>query len=83
MDNKATRNAIIRGIVTMILFINMVLTAMGKNPIPFDETAVTEWLSIGLSGLSILWSWYKDAPVTKKGKKVQEYKESIAIDGVE
>ena len=40
--NKEAVKAIIRLLVTLILTINSILTANGKNPIPFDESAFTE-----------------------------------------
>lgn len=55
MNNKA----IIRLVVTAILFVNAMLTTAGKNPIPFDENAVTEFMTQALAALSVLW-WWKD-----------------------
>lgn len=39
------QKAVIRLIVAIIVAINAMLTASGKNPIPFDENMATEWLS--------------------------------------
>lgn len=67
--------AITRIIVTAILFINAMLTMAGKNPIPLDETTVGVVVSGLLSGLTILWSWWKNNNVTKNALKAQEAKE--------
>lgn len=64
--NKEKVNAIIRLIVTAVLMVNMGLTVAGKNPIPLDESVLTEWLSTAAAGLAVLWSWWKDAPMTKE-----------------
>lgn len=67
--------AITRIIVTAILFINAMLTMAWKNPIPLDETTVGVVVSGLLSGLTILWSWWKNNNVTKNALKAQEAKE--------
>ena len=46
-----------------------ILTAKGINPIPFDESMVAEVCSYVFAGIMALWSWWKDAPMTKIGKK--------------
>lgn len=71
MDYKT--QAIIRGICTLILFINAILTAKGINPIPFDENTFTEVATEVVGGLSLLWVWWKDSPITKLAQK--KYKE--------
>lgn len=58
--------AIIRLIVMIVLTVNAGLTLAGLNPIPFDESAFTEAATQVAAGLSILWSWWKDAPMTKE-----------------
>ena len=71
--------AIVRVFVTLVLFINAVLTASGINPIPFDETAFTEVMTQVLAGLSIVWAWWKDAPITKLAqKKYKSFKDEKA-----
>ena len=67
--------AITRIIVTAILFINAMLTMAWKNPIPLDETTVGVVVSGLLSGLTILWSWWKNNNITKNALKAQEAKE--------
>lgn len=69
--------AITRIIVTAILFINAMLTMAGKNPIPLDETAVGVVVSGLLSGVAILWSWWKNNNITKNALKAQETKELL------
>ena len=75
------RDAIIRLIVMAVLMINMVLTLAGKNPIPFDEAAVTEWLTIAASGLSAIWSWWKNNNITKKAQEAQNTLQGLKEDG--
>lgn len=63
------QKAIIRLIVAIVVTINAMLTASGKNPIPFDETLATEWLSYAFEAGMIFWVWWKDAPMTNEGLK--------------
>lgn len=60
--------AIIRLLVTFVLVLNAGLTAKGLNPIPFDESAVTDVLTQLFAAGSIVWSWWKNNNVTKKAR---------------
>ena len=80
MKNEKVK-AIIRLIVTAALMVNMGLTIAGKNPIPFDEAQLTEWLTVAASGLSVIWSWWKNAPMTKAAQKAQDVLDSEKANG--
>ena len=60
--------AIIRLLVTFVLVLNAGLTAKGLNPIPFDESAVTDVLTQLFAAGSIVWSWWKNNNVTKTAR---------------
>lgn len=75
MKTNGRAQAITRLIVTAVLFINAILTAMGKNPIPLDESAVGECVSLIVSGIAIVWSWWKNANITKDALYWQKKKE--------
>ena len=64
--------AIIRLLVTFVLVLNAGLTAKGINPIPFDESAVTDVLTQLFAAGSIVWSWWKNNNVTKKARAQKE-----------
>lgn len=70
MTNEKTK-AIIRLIVMAVLMVNMGLTVAGKNPIPLDETALTEWLTVAAAGISAVYSWWKNNNVTKQAQQAQ------------
>lgn len=80
MKNQKAQ-AIIRLIVQTIVLINMGLTIAGKNPIPFDETAVTEWLTIVASAASSIWIWWKNNNVTKQAQEAQDILKGLKEDG--
>lgn len=67
MSNRI--KAIIRLVATLVLTVNMYLTAKGINPIPFDEAMITEAVTLIVTFGSEIWSWWKDAPMTKIGNK--------------
>ena len=70
MNEKS--KAIIRLVVQAVLLFNMALTLAGKNPIPLDETALTEWLTIAATGVSSIWVWWKNNNVTKHAQYAQQ-----------
>ena len=61
--------AVIRLVSTIVLTVNALLTASGMNPIPFDETLFTEVATYIADGAIIVWTWFKDAPMTKIANK--------------
>ena len=62
MNGRA--QAITRLIITAVLFVNAILTAKGINPIPLDESAVGEVVSMLALAVSTLWSWWKNNNIT-------------------
>ena len=54
-----------------VLMVNMGLTVAGKNPIPLDENALTEWLTVAAAGISAVYSWWKNNNVTKQAQQAQ------------
>ena len=78
-----TKRSVIRLIVVIIAAINAILTAKGINPIPFDEAAVTEWISYGFDAVMVIWVWWKDAPITKAAITGHDITRAIKEDGLE
>ena len=68
--------AITRLIITGVLFVNAILTAKGINPIPLDESAVGEVVSMIALGVSTVWSWWKNNNVTEKAIRWQIKKDT-------
>ena len=78
---EANIKALVRIIVTFVCLINAVLVAKGISPIPFDEALVTEVVSYLFAGGMALWSWWKNAPITKAAQEAQVYLKAIKEDG--
>lgn len=53
----------------LLLFVNAVLTSKGRNPLPFDETMVTEFITQASAVWAITWAWWKNNNVTKKRRR--------------
>lgn len=58
-------SAVVTAIVQIFLLIQTILTAAGKNPIPLDETAVTEMLTYVVTGVWSLWTWWRNNNITR------------------
>lgn len=62
------KQAIVRLVVLGILLANQSLMLYGWNPLPFSEEQIYEGVStVATIGVAV-WAWFKDNPVTKKGK---------------
>ena len=70
--NRELSKAIINLIVMAVLTINAGLTAKGINPIPFDESAVTEVLTYIASAAAAIWAWWKNNNITKNAQYAQK-----------
>lgn len=69
--------AIVRLAVQVVVLANMMLTLAGKNPIPFDETTFTEWLTVAMTGISSVWIWWKNNNITSAACEAQGTLEQI------
>lgn len=75
--NNTRANAIARIIVTFGLLINALLSAQGKNPIPIDEDGIYNIVSQIAAGAAVLWSWWKNANITKNALAAQGFKDRL------
>lgn len=74
--------AIIRLIVMIVLTVNAGLTLAGINPIPFDESAFTGAATQIAAGISIVWSWWKNANITEAAQYSQTILKAVKEDGL-
>lgn len=77
--NNGRPQAITRLIVTAVLFFNAILTAKGINPIPLDESAVGEVVSMIALAISTLWAWWKNNNITDTALYWQKKKENTKL----
>lgn len=69
---KERIKAIANLIVEVLVLVNMVLTAMGKSPIPFDDQKTLEVLSYMLAGLQTLRVWWLNQNMTVEAETAQK-----------
>ena len=79
--NKEVRNLIIRTLVLVIVWINMILVNKGISPLPIDENGATELISDALAGLSTIWVWWKDNNVTKRARAKKQVIATLEHEG--
>ena len=65
--------AIVNIIIQMILVLNAILTATGKNPIPVDESALAEVLTYILTIGWSAWIWWRNNNITEFAVKAQMF----------
>ena len=62
---KIKTETIIRTVVLAIALLNQALTAMGKNPLPFADETLYEFISILITFIASGWAWWKNNSFTK------------------
>jgi len=73
LELKTKKETIIRTIVAAVTMTNYILTATGKNPLPWSETELYEILSAAAAVISEIWVWWKNNSFTKPAIKADIY----------
>ena len=68
-----SKETLLRSIVLLIALFNQVLTALGKNPLPFSEASLYEGLSAVATVAASLWAWWKNNSFTKDAVESDRY----------
>ena len=63
--------AIVTVAVQIFLLVQSILTAAGKNPIPLDETTLSEVLTYSLTAAWSVWAWWRNNNMTSAAVKGQ------------
>lgn len=69
-----TKGTIIRTIVLIFALTNQGLTIAGKSPLPFDDAAVAEGVSMILTAAASLWAWWKNNSFTRSAIAADQYR---------
>lgn len=77
---KEKVKAIANIIIAAVLFLNAILTASGKNPIPFDESAITEALSYLAAGIDTIWIWWKNQNISVEAQTAQKVIDEMKVN---
>lgn len=70
---KVKTETIVRTIILVVALVNQILTATGKNPLPFSETEMYEGLTALVTIGAALWAWWKNNSFTKAAITADEY----------
>ncbi len=63
----------IRTLLLILSLINQVLTVLGKNPLPFSDDEMYQFLSLCLTAATSLWAWWKNNSFTAAAVEADRY----------
>lgn len=78
---KISKETLIRTGVFLVTLINSVLTMLGKNPLPFSDSEVYEYISAICTVAASLWAWWKNNSFTDAAVKADEYLNALKHQG--
>lgn len=59
---------IVRAIVLVFALVNQILTAIGKNPLPFSDDTLYEIVTVIVTIIASAWAWWKNNNITSAAK---------------
>jgi SPP1 family holin len=66
---KVSLGTKVRTVALFIALINQVLVVLGYHPLPFDQDAVEQVVTLGFTGVTALWAWWKNNSFSKAAVK--------------
>ena len=72
-EHKVSIATVARTVALAVTLVNVILTGVGKNPIPYSETEVFGAVSDTALVISTLWAWWKNNSFTKNAIKADNY----------
>lgn len=70
---KIDKMTIIRTVLLIAGLINLALTIFGRNPLPFSDQQIADFVSLLWTVSTALWSWWKNNSFTNAAIKADEY----------
>lgn len=77
---KVKAGTVIRTTVLLFAVVNQLLTATGKNPLPFSEEEVYQALTAVLTAVSSITAWWKNNSFSQAAILADEYKDSLKAE---
>lgn len=77
---KISTDTIIRTIVLVVALINQVLTATGKNPLPFSDDVIYEAVTLAVTIGASVWAWWKNNSFTKAAIEADQYLKGLKTE---
>ena len=70
---QITKLTIVRTVLLLLGLINMILTVMGKSPLPISDQQITDFISCTWVLVASIWAWWKNNSFTSEAIKADEY----------
>ena len=80
---NVSKDTVIRTIVLVVTLANTLLTAFGKNPLPFSETEIYQAVSAICTVAATVWAWWKNNSFTSAAIKADEYMHQLKAEAKE
>ena len=74
---KVSIGTIARTIALAVTLLNTILTAAGKNPLPFSDTDVYSAVSTAATVVTAIIAWWKNNSFTENAKKADKYMQEL------
>ena len=78
---KISKETIVRTIILVVALINQVLTAAGKNPLPFSDEELYTGLTAVFTVAASAWAWWKNNSFTQNAIAADAYKAQLDEEG--
>lgn len=72
MKKKIETGTIVRTAVLCFALLNQILTVSGRNPLPFTQEEVGQGISMAVTAIAALWSWWKNNSFTQEAIRADE-----------
>lgn len=77
---KISTDTIIRTFVLVVALINQVLTATGKNPLPFSDDMIYEAVTLAVTIGASAWAWWENNSFTKAAIEADQYLKDLKTE---
>ena len=79
---KISKETIVRTIILVVALINQVLTAAGKNPLPFSDEELYTGLTAVFTVAASAWAWWKNNSFTPAAIAADELLSKLKTDNI-
>ncbi|MBQ3426847.1 MAG: phage holin [Clostridia bacterium] len=77
MNTNVSTGTIARTAALAVTLLNMILTAAGKNPLPFSDTDAYSAVSTAATAVTAVIAWWKNNSFTENAKKADKYMQEL------
>ena len=70
--NSIDKGTIVRTVVLFVALLNQSLVLAGYSPLPFEDKQVENGVTIVLTVVASIWTWWKNNAVTRQARRNEE-----------